>query len=137
MPGAPAAKSARSVLVRARGLFEALVVRHPEFPDYRQRLAQTLDSCAWLERKSGHDELALATYRAALGRNRELVARHAGSALFAHDLAVTLTNCAGLEYDLARFDDAFAHYGEACAFYDDHPQDVVPDCVLAEPAAWA
>ncbi len=128
---------ARPVLERSRALLEGLVARHPEFPDYRQRLAQTLDSCAWLARKSGDNELALATYRAALEHNRELVARYADTGLFAHDLAVTLTNCAALEHDLARFDDALAHYGEACQFYDASPQDVTPDGVLAEPAVWA
>ncbi len=128
---------ARPVLERSRTLLEQLVARHPEFPDYRQRLAQTLDSCAWLARKSGDDELALATYARALEHNRDLVARYADTNLFAHDLAVTLTNCAALEHDLARFDDALTHYGEACEFYDASPQDVAPDGVLAEPAAWA
>lgn len=130
-------EAAERALDQARAVQSELAARHPEFPDYRQRLAQTLDSVAWLARKRERNDDALALYRTALQHIEELAARYPESGTFVRDLAVTLTNLGGFEYELELYADALAHYARASELYDGFGAEVAPDGPLADAAVWS
>jgi serine/threonine protein kinase/tetratricopeptide (TPR) repeat protein len=135
--GADRLELAEPALVKALAVLTELAQRHPEFPDYRQRLLQANDSLAWLRRKQQRPEEALDLYRRAVAQAEELAARYPDSATFLRDVPVSLNNCAVLELELERFDEALAHFQRATEVYDSLGDEVPPQGALADAATWA
>jgi serine/threonine protein kinase/tetratricopeptide (TPR) repeat protein len=135
--GAGQLELAEGALHKALAVLTELAERHPEFPDYRQRLVHTQDYLASLRKQQQRPEEALDFYRRAIAHAEELATRYPDSGTFLRDLPVALNNCAVLEFELGRLHDAHAHYRRATELYDSLGDEVSPQGALADAAIWA